>query len=148
MDAKRNNQLSDTPVDRLETDSRADEFVYRGGDTVTFLQNSDLQCADCRYAGQHAGICGKFAPKPAAILLRRAVCPEFDPKTVGAAAAVPPPSEEDPVQVHTPQCVDCIRNQGGMNCAMFILKPEELLMNRRPCPAFLSDPADGTSRSE
>ena len=43
------------------------------------------------------------------------------------------------VVLHTPQCVECTNNQGGLYCSVFVRKPEELLMNLRECPARRTD---------
>ena len=116
-------------------EERAQEFVYRQGDAVHVVRNSELPCANCRFAMPAAGACQKFERKPADILVRHAPCPEYVPVEGQEPVTISPSEEAVPVVTHTPQCVDCVHNLGLMDCAMFVRKPEEMLMNQRVCPA-------------
>lgn len=111
---------------------RAREFVYTEHDPVRVIGNDRLQCAGCIHALSQTGVCKKYRPKPDYVLLNRGPCPGFE-----AAQPEPPsaPSEERCTVTHTPQCVGCVHNLGGFDCAMFVRKPEELLMNQKDCPA-------------
>ena len=119
---------------------REREFVYQREDTVQPVQNSDLVCATCRYALPRAGICQKFRPKPDYVLLKKLPCPAYESGAPQGSAPAPLEGDDGSSArvVHTPQCVGCAHNQGGLHCAMFVRKPEEMLLNRRPCPGFQS----------
>ena len=114
---------------------RESEFVYGIKDSVRVLSNSELECANCIYALPHAGICRKYRPKPADVLCRRAPCPSFASEEIQTTDLISENDGHSAVVTHTPQCVGCTYNQGGFHCAMFVRKPEELLMNERSCPA-------------
>lgn len=129
----------DERTKRENTDGREEELTCHAGGGIIFLHNEDLLCGACRYAHRNPGGCERFPGKPADILLGRAICPVFSPKE---GVQLPEIEESHPEVVHTPQCVGCTRNLGGMNCEMFVRKPEELLMNRRPCPARVEEPAE------
>ncbi len=116
-------------------EERVQEFVYRREDRVHVVHNSELQCANCRYTLPSTGICQKYQLKPREVLLRQAPCPEYVPVEGQEPVTISPPEETVPVVTHTPQCVDCVHNLGRMDCAMFVRKPEEMLMNQRICPA-------------
>lgn len=41
--------------------------------------------------------------------------------------------------IHSPQCVNCKHNLGGMKCDALATKPVEYMMNQEDCPMYIKE---------
>lgn len=117
-----------------EAESRISEFTYQSNDTVTFLDNKNLQCTDCVHVQKQPGICAKFCPKPPYVLQNTQPCPFYENSRKNICPTLMDDGSAS-VVTHTPQCIGCSNNLGCFRCAVFIEIPEYLLSNETQCPA-------------